>query len=69
MPTLKTLDISTGEFSTDTIDTKITYKQRYYEDQDWQNETTSDSGIVRGTFSVENEKLTVTFVSADDYGY
>lgn len=59
-PELDDVDIMTGTFSTATIETTITYRQRYYADMPWENGSATDSGTIRGTFSLENENLTVT---------
>ena len=69
-PTLNKLDISTGEFSTNTVNSKISYKQRSYFSDNLEDESTTDSGSITGTFSLEDEKLSVTFGASSGYsGY
>ena len=60
-PEISKIDMSTGDFHTDTIHTQIAYRHRYSETSDWQDMNTSTSGSITGTFAVEDEKLTVSF--------
>ncbi|MBW3088056.1 zinc ribbon domain-containing protein [Bifidobacterium sp. 82T24] len=64
-PELADVDIMTGTFTTATIRTTITYQRRDYADRPWENGSSTDSGTLRGTFSLENENLTVTIPNDD----
>ncbi|NEG96763.1 zinc-ribbon domain-containing protein [Bifidobacterium sp. SMB2] len=65
-PEIAELDLMSGSFTTTTIQTTITYQERYYSDQPWENDSESDSGTISGTISLSNEKLTVDIPNTDE---
>lgn len=60
-PTLDTLDVYQGTFESNTIHTSISYQDRYLDSDPWQDESTTDSGTISGTFTINNGKVTVTW--------
>jgi hypothetical protein len=59
-PTLDTLDVYNGTFTTDVIHTSISYQARVLDTDPWTDETTSDSGTISGSYTITRGKLKVT---------
>lgn len=63
VPDLDEVDMDSGTFRSNEINVDISYryKSNYFDDSDWESDSTQNSGYVYGKFSIDGKKLTIDF--------
>ena len=63
-PEMETIDMSTGLFTTKIIQTQISYQYRGKGETHWSDSSVTVGGQITGTFSVEDEKVKITYTNS-----